>query len=317
MKAIILSIILSIPIVVCSQNTPGTIGKVTTTAEQKTSQALQASQASAAQLKMAIENIKGITKVFEPIFGLHKKKQESADYIPQESIPVVDTTVATLPQQPQEEVTIPSEPPQVFIPESSLYNADGTANWGSQNHTEYGSYLDVMKGSILDDISVVMETASVDLIFTATNHFGNSPAYAFLTPAYVKNDFFANYYFRGPKYKDANVPPMSWDNVNESEVAMTTLTEAHFNRIQTNDQLTSFVKQIRGFQDHIESRTKLTGKVIAVKTEMANRTCYGIILILEHYGTTGANGFLKVKIKVTGFDYNQDGNPDAEVYQSY
>ncbi len=168
----------------------------------------------------------------------------------------------------------------------------------------------------MDEIDAAGASKSVDLIYTATNAFNEQlPMYAFLTPSYVKHDAFAYNFFKGTKFKDRNIPPATWDEVNESEVALTALTGEQFEKIQNNNQLMAVVKQIKGFGQKVESRTKLDGKVIAVKTEMGDRTAYGLIYIVSHYGTTGENGYLKIKIKVTGFDTNGDGNPDNRLYQ--
>lgn len=288
-------------------------------AQQKANQAAQYSQEvsnnvqnAGQQVQATVANVKSIIAVFEPIFRLRRKKTEPmAEPVPTQQN--TENTVETTPNTPTAE-TLPTEAPSVFVPESNVYNADGSANWGSQNHQEFGCYLDVMRGQILDDISVATETQSVDIIFTATDHFGNATAYGLLTPSYVKNDVFANYYFRGAKYKDANIPPRAWQQVNESEIALTALTGEQFARIQNNQQLEAVVKQVQGFRNHFESRTKLAGKVFAVKTEMANRTCYGLIHVVNHYGTSGTNGYLQVKIKVTGLDANNDGSPDANLY---
>ncbi|MFT3979343.1 MAG: hypothetical protein QM687_02660 [Ferruginibacter sp.] len=202
--------------------------------------------------------------------------------------------------------------------ESASYNTDGSANLGSQNNSKYGCYLDMVKGQVMDDIDAAGQSKNIDLIFTATGYFNEQvPMYAFLTPAYAKDDGAAYNFFKGTKYKDKNIPPATWDEVNESEVAMTALTAAQFDKIQDNNQLMAVVKQIKGFSQKVESRTKLEGKVLAVKTEMGDRTTYGLVCITNHYGTIGSNGYLKVKIKVTGFDNNGDGNPDASIYSAY
>jgi hypothetical protein len=168
----------------------------------------------------------------------------------------------------------------------------------------------------MDEIEVAGNSKSVDLIFTATNAFNEQvPMYAFLTPSYVKNDAFAYNFFKGTKYKDRNIPPAEWEEVNESEVAMTSLSGEQFEKIQNNNQLMAVVKQIKGFGQKVESRVKLEGKVIAVKTEMGDRTAYGLIYIVNHFGTTGDNGYLKVKIKVTGVGNTGDGTPDGNFYK--
>lgn len=204
------------------------------------------------------------------------------------------------------------------ITQSTAYNPDGTANLGNQNSKKFGCYLNILNGAIMDEIDAAGNSKNIDLIFTSTDYFNeNIPMYAFLTPSFAKNDKFAYNFFKGTKYKDQNIPPKLWEEVNESQVAMTSLTGEQFERIQTNQQLTALVKQIAGFSQKIESRTKLDNKVIAVKTEMGDRTAYGLLFIVSHSGTFGENAFLKVKIKVTGLDATGDGNPDPGLYYNY
>ena len=81
-----------------------------------------------------------------------------------------------------------------------------------------------------------------------------------------------------------------------------------------NNQLMAVIKQCGGFKDRYESRVKMDGKVFAIKTEMGNRTAYGLIHVINQYGTTGENGYLRIKLKVTGVDGNGDGLPDAGQY---
>lgn len=59
----------------------------------------------------------------------------------------------------------------------------------------------------------------------------------------------------------------------------------------------------------------MNGKVFAVKTHLGNREAYGLIYIVDQFGTTGTNGYLKIKLKVTGFDSTGDGNPDPNLYK--
>jgi hypothetical protein len=267
-----------------------------------------------ANVKASVENVKAIIQVFEPIRRLHLKKKNagntegsgsSGESSNQQSDNTGDTGGS---------YTESTDNNAVYETESAEYNTDGTANLGSQNHKEYGCYIDITQGLIMDEVDASDKTAAVDLIFTATDYYGSAPMYALLTPAYVKNDFFANYYFRGPKYKDANIPVKQWEEVNESEVALTSLSPSQFDKIQNNNQLMAVVKKTTGFKEKYESRTKIEGKVFAIKTEMGNRTAYGLMYVMNHYGTTGTNGYLKIKLKVTGFDSNADGNPDPSLY---
>lgn len=338
----VLMLLLSTSIdVVAQEAPPQKKPKVVKTAEkvnQKTKEASNASnqvvnesQQVAGNVQNVVNNAKAVIKIFEPIlrFRLKKNQQTTSDGVSAgNTVPVTDPAVSQPPVTT--EPTVPAyDNPNVYVTQSDLmqgvpviaespaYNTDGTANLGSQNNKKFGCYIDVLKGAIMDEIDVAGNSKSVDLIFTATNAFNEQvPMYAFLTPSYVKNDAFAYNFFKGTKYKDKNIPPAEWEEVNESEVAMTGLTGEQFEKIQNNNQLMAVVKQVKGFGQKVESRTKLDVKVIAVKTEMGDRTAYGLIYIVNHYGTTGDNGYLKIKIKVTGFDANGDGTPDGSIYQT-
>jgi len=263
-------------------------------------------------VKEATGNYKVVIKIFEPILFFHRKKAIiSKNEQPDNNnlVENLDTTkgVNSL------ELSTPVE--EIFIPESKNDNSDGSINLGCQHHKEFGCYLDLGTGTVLDNIDAAGNSVSVDLIYTATDYFGSAPMYAFLSPAMVKNDFFANYYFRGPSYKDQNIPIRQWEEVNESEIALTKITAAQFDKIKDNNQLLAVIKQTSAFKDRLESRSTLIGKTIAVKTKMGNRDVAGLIHILDQYGTTGTNAYLKIKIKVTGLDKNGDGIPDGDLYE--
>jgi hypothetical protein len=313
------------------------VTKATDKAKAKT-QALSEQSAQVAQdagiigqnIEQIIANAKLATKVFEPILRLRLRKK------PVETSATDNTAdpwqvPAPLPQAELMKDSAAWQQAQVYqqysvqpadisnavpiITQSPTYNADGTANLGNQNSLTYGCYINLVNGSIMDEIDAAGNSQHIDLIFTSTDYFNEKvPMYAFLTPAYARNDKFAYNFFKGTKYHDQQIPPRQWEAVNESEVAMTNLTGQQFERIQTNQQLAAVVKQISGFAQKVESRTKLDGKVLAVKTEMGNRTAYGLLYIVAHYGTFGENAYLKVKIKVTGFDATGDGNPDPGLY---
>lgn len=264
------------------------------------------------QVKQASGQIKSVIKIFEPILKIHLVK-------PSLSNTEVNSIKDDNPEPPPAVNQEPTEGQTELMTDGSAddhrYNPDGSANWGCQHHKEYGCYLDLSTGTIMDDIDVAGNTSAVDVIFTATDYFGSAPMYALLSPSLVKNDLFANYYFRGPAYKDQNIPVRLWEDVNESEIALTNLSSLQFDKIKNNDQLSAVIKQTPGFKDRLESRSKLSGKVIAVKTKMGNRNVYGLIQILDQFGTTGTNAFLKVKIKISGFDSNGDGIPDPALYR--
>ncbi len=264
-------------------------------------------------VKTTVQNIKAIVKIFDPIRGLHLNSQKNTG---QEIAEAEQISEASLDDSGQSEMD-PTENSldQSMEAPSTNYNSDGTANLGNQNNGQYGCYIDIMSGSVMDDVEVAGNTGRVDLIFTATDYYGSSPMYALLTPAYVKNDLFANYYFRGINYKDANIPVRLWEEINESEVALTRLNAEKFDKIQNNQQLLAVIKQTPGFREKYESRTKINGKVFAIKTKMQHREACGLMLVEDQFGTTGSNGYLKVRIKVMGFDSNGDGNPDANFYK--
>lgn len=297
-------------------------------------------QQASGNMQATANNAKAVVQVFEPILRLRLKKQAGSSLtemnagqdgtIAQPTDPYQSPAQGNQPAQPDnisytdggstqamqnQEVYV--EDIQSGIPVSSTgeaYNTDGTANLGNQNNSKFGCYLDIRQGLIMDEVDAAGQTRAVDIMFTATDYYGSASMYAFLTPAYVKNDFFSNYYFRGAKYKDANIPVKLWEEVNETEIALTNLTPEKFEKIRDNNQLMAVVKQTGAFKDKFESRTKLDGKILAIKTEMGDRTAYGLLYIVSHFGTTGENGYLKIKLKVTGFDANGDGNADSFLY---
>ncbi|MBL7822503.1 MAG: hypothetical protein JNK69_03765 [Saprospiraceae bacterium] len=269
-------------------------------------------------IKSTVQNVKAIIKIFDPIRGLHfkNKNNDATENTNDDQLPDPPSDLSEpLEDSPTEVSETGSTAEQFEVPESASYNTDGSANLGNQNNQKYGCYLDMMSGLIMDDVDAAGNTSSVDIIFTATDYYGSAPMYALLTPAYVKNDHFANYYFRGSNYKDANIPVKLWEEVNESEIALTALTSDKFEKIQNNNQLLAVIKQTPAFKDKFESRPKINGKVFAIKTKMQNREAYGLMLVEDQFGTTGASGYLKVRLKVMGFDSNGDGNPDANLYK--
>lgn len=309
--------------------------KVVQQSQQISSEAVAIGQ----NIEQIISNAKMAAKVFEPILKLRLRKKPNTTGQEQTEMEGGNQAVALdpwyvpppVPEQQLMQDSMAWQQTMMYqqyavqqsdlnngvpvITQSATYNTDGTANLGNQNSKKFGCYVNILNGAIMDEIDAAGNAKSIDLIFTSTDYFNeNVPMYAFLTPAFAKNDKFAYNFFKGTKYKDQNIPPKLWEEVNESEVAMTSLTGEQFERIQTNQQLTAVVKQIAGFSQKIESRTKLDGKVIAVKTEMGDRTAYGLMYIVSHTGTFGESAFLKVKIKVTGLDATGDGNPDPGLY---
>lgn len=292
-----------------AKETTNKLAQQTEQTKQNTEEISKNVQLTTEQIRAAIENVKETTKLFEPILVFRNKNRQQATSSSMEN-------VGTMPMENTSDNQENATTQMPYIPESNAYNADATANLGSQNHNSFGCYVDVMRGRIMDDLDAAIDPQSVDVIFTATDYFNSQvPTYALLTPAYVKYDNFSSYHFRGTKFKDNNIPIKNWEEVNESEIALTTLTGEQFERIQTNKQLLGIIKQIPNFSSKVESRTKLDGKVFAVRTVMGDRTAYGLIYIMNHYGTTGPNGYLKIKLKVTGFDADGDNLPDGQVYE--
>ncbi|MFZ1751597.1 MAG: hypothetical protein WAU01_15470 [Saprospiraceae bacterium] len=287
--------------------------------QEKTTEISQNIQSAGDQVKSMTQNVKSVINVFEPILRLRLRKSVEQNSDNQSIVSNSSESVQNVEGQNDTTATeggLQETPEEtILIPESSAYNPDATANLGNQNHQQFGCYLNIMQGQVLDDIDASDNTTRVDLIFTATDYFGSAPMYALLTPAYVKNDLFSNYYFRGPNFKDNNIPVKQWLEVNESEIALTNLTAEKFDKIQNNNQLMSVVKLTPGFKEKFESRTKINGKVFAIRTEVGNRQAYGLMLVSEHLGTTGTSGYLKIRLKVTGFDNNGDGIADTDFYR--
>jgi hypothetical protein len=287
--------------------------------------------------KNIVSNVKAIIKVFEPIFKLHFKKKNKVN-LPVADDPVVvntsqaksdNTNTGTPPPPPAPENSntntgdnntnnnYGNNPQQAAppaysdpgVPENTNYNSDGTANWGNQQNAEYGCYLDALTGTILDGGSAEDKPNAIDLIFLAPSDGQN--AYYLMTPNFAHDNGTANAMWGS---NSTDNPVKTWKSVNESEVAATNLTGAQFEKIQYNEQLRGAVKGARNYSAVYTSINKLDGKVFAVKTTMGERDAFALIYVVKHIGTSGSGGYLKVKIKCTGFDNTGDGNPDAGIY---
>ncbi|MFZ4545186.1 MAG: hypothetical protein ACOYOA_14125 [Saprospiraceae bacterium] len=287
-----------------------------------------------ADVQTVSDNVKSIVKVFEPFFKTRTlgqtetpaepQTEQSTDNtsvtpsmdMPSNETPSTDqsTDVSNQPNENNTETQNSNQSNNTETPTPPPYAGDGTANLGTQNNSKYGNYLDIGNGMIMDEIDAAGASHNVDLIFTATN-FAGRVLYAFFSPYYAKTSTKANLYNYGIKYKRNDPhPSKSWEVANESTVALTTINGAQFEKIKNNAQLAAVVKQTQKFSNSIEVYDQLVGKVIAVKTTMDDRVCYGLMYIVNQYGTTGENSYIKVKLKVTGFDGNGDGNPDANQY---
>ncbi len=227
-----------------------------------------------------VEKIKKLIKVFEPIVRMN------------------------LPQGKESGSANVTASQPLSKGSSSPYNSDGSANWGQQYNSKYGCYLDALSGKILDAGEALEIPESVDLIFAAYKSTG---AYYLFTPNFAHNEVMADAVWGSASTDN---PVKSWKAVNESEVAETTLTAADFNAIQNNNQLSSAISKARSWAGYIQLMNRFDNKVFALRVHLDNRKMLALILVEEHMGTDGSNGYLKIKVKVTGIDTNNDGEPD-------
>ncbi len=199
---------------------------------------------------------------------------------------------------------------QQFLPISNdaIINSDGTGNWGNQNNGVYGNCLDVLTGTVLGMGEAEDNPSSVDLIFVAPAEGQNT--YVLMTPSFARNNGTAT-------YMTAHTTDgiSKWKDISESEVALTKLTLSQFDKIQNNQQISGAVKNAVNYAGYYTSvGNKLEGQVFAVKVEQENRTVYALVAVVKHYGTSGSNGYLKIKVKSQGIDNNGDGFVDPANY---
>jgi hypothetical protein len=193
---------------------------------------------------------------------------------------------------------------------SNPYNADGSANWGQQYNTKYGCYLDALRGRIVDAGEAADLPETIDLIFAAYKSTG---AYYLFTPNFAHAEVMADAVW-GSATTDN--PVKSWKAVNETEVAETILTAADFNAIQNNNQLSSAAAKAKNWAGYVQLMNRFDNKVFALRVHTDSRKLFALIYVQEHMGTDGGNGYLKIRIKVTGIDTNNDGEPDSEAYET-
>ena len=200
--------------------------------------------------------------------------------------------------------------PQQYLPvnnEASVNN-DGSGNWGNQNSGLYGNCLDVLTGTVVSMGEAEENPGAVDLMFFAPADGQNT--YVLMTPSFAKNNGTATY-----MTAHASDCITKWRDVTESEVALTKLTIGQFEKIQNNSQITGAVKSAVNYAGWYTSvGTKLEGQVFAVKVEQENRTVYALVAVIKHFGTSGSNGYLKIKVKSQGIDNNRDGMVDPNAY---
>lgn len=193
---------------------------------------------------------------------------------------------------------------QLPVNDPATINSDGTGNWGNQNNGLYGNCLDVMTGTVMGLGEAEENPASVDIIFIAANG-----SYQLWSPEYARNQVAAEYTSRS-----THQSVTKWNGANEAEIAETRITAGQFDKIQTNSQILNAVKNAPNYASSLTMFGKLDGKVFAVKTELEDRTVYGLIKVVKHYGTEGSNGYLKIQIKAQGIGNNTNGQLDASVY---
>jgi hypothetical protein len=200
--------------------------------------------------------------------------------------------------------------PEQYLPVANpaSVNTDGTGNWGNQNNGLYGNCLDVLTGTVVSMGEAEDKPGSVDLMFFAPTDGQNT--YVLMTPSFAKNNGTATY-----MTQHASDGVSKWKDVTESEVALTKLTIAQFDKIQTNTQITGAVKNAVNYSGWYTSvGNKLEGQVFAVKVEQDNRTVYALVAVEKHFGTSGSKGYLKIKVKSQGIDTNNDGMVDPAAY---
>lgn len=189
----------------------------------------------------------------------------------------------------------------------STINNDGSGNWGNQNNGLYGNCLDVMTGNVMGMGEAAQSPTSVDLMFFAPSDGQNT--YYLMTPGFAKNNSTSTY-----MTMHTSDQVMQWNDINESEVALTKLSIGQFNQIQNNNQIQSAVRNAQNYSENYSSvGQKLDGKVFAVKVQMDNREVYALVAVLKQMGTSGNNGYLKIQIKTTGLA-NSNGQINVNAY---
>ncbi len=205
---------------------------------------------------------------------------------------------------------------QDYLPSQSLpvnnpssINSDGTGNWGNQNNGLYGNCLDALTGTVMGMGEAADKPGSVDLMFFAPSDGQNT--YTIMTPGFARNNSTATY-----MTEHTSDQVMQWSDVNETEVALTRLTLGQFDQIQNNNQILNAVRMAQNYAGYYSAvGQKLDGMVFAVKAELESRQVYALIAVSRQVGTSGSNGYLKIRIKAQGVDANANGAPNANFYQ--
>ncbi len=204
---------------------------------------------------------------------------------------------------------------QNYLPNQNLpinnpatVNNDATGNWGNQNNGLYGNCLDALTGTVIGMGDAAQNPTSVDLLFFAPADGQNT--YCLMTPGFARNNNTAGY-----MTEHTSDQVLQWKDVNESEVALTKLTIGQFDQIQNNSQIQNAVRNAQDYAGYYTSvGQKLDGQVFALKIQMESREVYALVAVVRQVGTSGSNGYLKIKIKSAGIDANRDGTVDANAY---
>lgn len=187
-------------------------------------------------------------------------------------------------------------------------NQDGSGNWGNQNNGLYGNCLDALTGTVMGMGEAQDNPGSVDLIFFAPADGQNT--YYIMTPSFAHDNSSA-----GNMTEHVSEQVGSWRTVTESEVALTKLTIGQFDQIQNNSQVSNAVRNAQNYSGYFSSaEKKLEGMVFAVKVQEESRTVYALIAIDKHIGTSGSNGYLKIRVKAQGIDTNGNGQVNVDSY---
>ncbi|MBX2888893.1 MAG: hypothetical protein KF829_09640 [Ferruginibacter sp.] len=190
------------------------------------------------------------------------------------------------------------------INNKSTINKDGTGNWGNQNNSTYGNCLDILTGTIIGLEEAENNPKTVDLIFIAANG-----SFQIWSPDYARNEVAAEYTSRS-----VHESTSKWSDVNETLISETKLTSGQFEKIKTNAQMLSAVKSSNNYASSLTLFGNLEGKVFSVKVEHDNRSVYGLIRVVKHYGNEGSKGYLKIQIKSQGIINPATGEINVNSY---
>ncbi len=198
--------------------------------------------------------------------------------------------------------------PNLPVNNPASVNNDGTGNWGNQNNGLYGNCLDALTGTVMGMGEAMDKPGSVDLLFFAPSDGQNT--YTIMTPGFARNNGTATY-----MTEHTSDQVQQWKEVNETEVALTKLTIGQFNQIQNNNQINGAVRNAQNYAGYYSSvGQKLDGAVLAVKAQMDTREVYALIAVDKQIGTSGSNGYLRIRIKAQGIDPNNNGFPNPNSY---